>query len=200
MTLTHDGAIRENHVVEFEEGRRIAWRPAEWGRRPPGHLWRWELEPASASRTRVTCTYDWTQLTDQKRFRRARATTADKLRASLDRLAASPKHPDRPPPRGRPRQASVPVLSHLNRAGGGSREGSRVRSILLARPRHSATRPNRPQSDAPIFVKPSSIGIANLRRLADDRVDASRAWLGGRTESWTVRSAHHDVERRPRWT
>ena len=27
MTLTHDGAIRENHVVEFEEGRRIAWRP-----------------------------------------------------------------------------------------------------------------------------------------------------------------------------
>jgi uncharacterized protein YndB with AHSA1/START domain len=24
MTLTHDGAIRENHVVEFEEGRRIA--------------------------------------------------------------------------------------------------------------------------------------------------------------------------------
>ena len=43
MTLTHDGAIRENHVVEFEEGRRIAWRPAESGKRPPGHLWRWEL-------------------------------------------------------------------------------------------------------------------------------------------------------------
>jgi hypothetical protein len=39
MTLTHDGAIRENHVVEFEEGRRIAWRPAESGKRPPGHLW-----------------------------------------------------------------------------------------------------------------------------------------------------------------
>ena len=36
MTLTHDGAIRENHVVEFEEGRRIAWRPAESGNRPPG--------------------------------------------------------------------------------------------------------------------------------------------------------------------
>ena len=45
MTLTRDGAIRENHVVEFEEGRRIAWRPAEPGQRPPGHLWRWELEP-----------------------------------------------------------------------------------------------------------------------------------------------------------
>ena len=43
MTLT-TGAVRENHVVEFEEGSRIAWTPAEPGRRPPGHLWRWELE------------------------------------------------------------------------------------------------------------------------------------------------------------
>ena len=87
MTLTHDGAIRENHVVEFEEGRRIAWRPAEPGKRPPGHLWRWELEPAGASRTLVTCTYDWTQLADEKRLPRARATTADRLQASLDLLA-----------------------------------------------------------------------------------------------------------------
>jgi uncharacterized protein YndB with AHSA1/START domain len=93
MTLTHDGAIRENHVVEFEEGRRIAWRPAESGQRPPGHLWRWELEPTGASRTRVTHTYDWTELTDQKRFRRARAYTADNLLASLDRLAALAEAP-----------------------------------------------------------------------------------------------------------
>jgi cytosine/adenosine deaminase-related metal-dependent hydrolase len=55
---------------------------------PPGHLWRWELEPIGTSRTRVTQTYDWTQLTDKKRLPRARATTSDKLRASLDRLAA----------------------------------------------------------------------------------------------------------------
>jgi len=87
MTLTR-GSIRENHVVEFDEGRRIAWMPAESGQERPGHLWRWELEPVGASRTRVTCTYDWTQLTDQNRFARARATTADRLRASLDRLAA----------------------------------------------------------------------------------------------------------------
>jgi uncharacterized protein YndB with AHSA1/START domain len=86
-TLTK-GSIRENHVVEFEEGRRLAWTPAEAGKRPPGHLWRWELEPIGTSRTRVTHTYDWTQLTDKKRLTRARATTADKLRASLDRLAA----------------------------------------------------------------------------------------------------------------
>lgn len=88
MTLTGDGAVRENHVVEFDEGRRIAWRPAEPGRQPPGHLWRWELEPVDESRTVVTHTYDWSRLTDEKRLIRARATTEAKLQASLDRLAA----------------------------------------------------------------------------------------------------------------
>lgn len=87
MTLTK-GSVRENHVVEFDEGRRIAWRPAEPGQEPPGHLWRWELDPIDSSRTRVTHTYDWTRLTDQKRLSRARATTTDKLQASVDRLAA----------------------------------------------------------------------------------------------------------------
>ena len=87
MTLTR-GAVRENHVVEFEEGRRIAWTPAEPGKVPPGHLWRWELEPVDPFRTRVTHTYDWTRLTDEGRLPRARATTTDRLRASLDRLAA----------------------------------------------------------------------------------------------------------------
>jgi uncharacterized protein YndB with AHSA1/START domain len=87
MTLT-GGQVRENHVVEFDEGLRIAWRPAEPGQEPPGHLWRWELEPIDSSSTRVTHTYDWTQLTDESRISRARATTADKLQDSLDRLAA----------------------------------------------------------------------------------------------------------------
>jgi uncharacterized protein YndB with AHSA1/START domain len=87
MTLT-GGSVRENHVVEFDEGRLIAWRPAEPGQEPPGHLWLWELEPIDSSQTRVTHTYDWTMLTDEKRYPRARATTADKLQASLARLAA----------------------------------------------------------------------------------------------------------------
>src|SRR5947207_210372 len=34
MTTTK-GNVRENHVVEFEEARRIAWRPAEPGQEPP---------------------------------------------------------------------------------------------------------------------------------------------------------------------
>lgn len=86
MTLTL-GADRENHVVEFEERRLIAWRPAEVGAPPVGHLWRWALEPVDDGATVVTHTYDWTGLTDPQRLERARATTADKLQASLDRLA-----------------------------------------------------------------------------------------------------------------
>lgn len=87
MQLT-GGQIRENHIVEFEEGRRIAWRPSEPGKQPPGHLWRWELESVGDGLTRVTHTYDWTDLTDTNRLKRARATTADMLAASLMRLAA----------------------------------------------------------------------------------------------------------------
>lgn len=87
MLLTK-GAVRENHVVEFEEGRLIAWMPAEEGKPPIGQLWRWELEPQGESRTLVRHTYDWTKLEDPQRLPRARATTADKLEASVDRLAA----------------------------------------------------------------------------------------------------------------
>lgn len=87
MTLLN-GNVRENRIVEFQEGALIAWLPSEPGNTPPGHLWRWELAPVEAGKTRVTHTYDWSQLTDEKRLVRARATTADRLQASVDRLAA----------------------------------------------------------------------------------------------------------------
>lgn len=83
------GGIRENTVVEFEEGRLIAWRPNVPGKTQPGHLWRWQLEPIDDRRTRVTHTYDWSELTDHSRFPRARATTVARLAASLEQLAAT---------------------------------------------------------------------------------------------------------------
>lgn len=58
-TKLTNGAVRENHVVEFVEGSKIAWRPAEPRKQPPGHLWRWELNPVNAELTTVTHTYDW---------------------------------------------------------------------------------------------------------------------------------------------
>lgn len=82
------GRVRENHIVEFEEGRLIAWMPAEVGKPPIGQLWRWELEEVEPTRTRVTHMYDWTQLNDESRLERARATTSERLMASVDRLAA----------------------------------------------------------------------------------------------------------------
>jgi uncharacterized protein YndB with AHSA1/START domain len=91
-TLT-SGAVRENHVVEFIEGSKIAWRPAEPKRQPPGHLWRWELSPINATLTSVTHTYDWTALTDSTRLAKARSTTPDMLRESMDRLAMLAQQP-----------------------------------------------------------------------------------------------------------
>jgi uncharacterized protein YndB with AHSA1/START domain len=91
-TLTN-GAVRENHVVEFIEGSQIAWRPAEPGKQPPGHLWRWKLEPINSTLTNVTHTYDWTALTDSKRLERARSTTPEMLRESMDRLAEVARTP-----------------------------------------------------------------------------------------------------------
>jgi uncharacterized protein YndB with AHSA1/START domain len=88
LTSISQGGVRENHVVEFEEGRLITWRPSEQGSPPPGHLWRWELTPVDDAHTRVTHTYDWTQLTDEKRMVRARATGTDALMSSLTGLAA----------------------------------------------------------------------------------------------------------------
>ncbi|HTX96781.1 MAG TPA: SRPBCC family protein [Mycobacterium sp.] len=92
-TLTN-GAVRENHVVEFVEGSKIAWCPAEPRKQPSGHLWRWELSPVNAELTTVTHTYDWTALTDASRVDRARATTRDMLRESMDRLAVLAQSPE----------------------------------------------------------------------------------------------------------
>lgn len=85
VTLTK-GTPRPNRVVAFEEGRVIAWRPAPPGEPEPGHEWRWELEPVEGG-TLVRHIYDWTDLTDAKRFGKARSTTSDNLAASIDRLA-----------------------------------------------------------------------------------------------------------------
>jgi uncharacterized protein YndB with AHSA1/START domain len=86
MTLT-GGSVRENHVVEFSEGRLVAWMPSEVDTPRPGHLWRWQLDPIDDRTTLVTHTYDWTHLVDENRFARARSTTSERLMASLDRLA-----------------------------------------------------------------------------------------------------------------
>ena len=92
FVMTNSGGnVRENAIVDFEEGRRIAWRPNPPGEPAPGHEWRWALAPVDDGHTEVTHTYDWTDLdpgSRPSRLARARATDAAYLQASLDRLAA----------------------------------------------------------------------------------------------------------------
>ena len=85
---TTKGKSKENRIVAFEEGRTIAWLTADAGHEPPGHIWRWDLEPLADGGTLVRHTYDWTGVTDEARWPRHRQTTSADLRASIDRLAA----------------------------------------------------------------------------------------------------------------
>ncbi|WP_300345554.1 SRPBCC family protein [Nesterenkonia sp.] len=85
MELTND-QVRQNHVVEFEQNRLIAWKPSAVGQPQPGHLWRWELEEDDDGHTVVTHTYDWSELDDPQRLKRAQATSEQMLEASIARL------------------------------------------------------------------------------------------------------------------
>jgi hypothetical protein len=66
--------VMENHVVEFEPGKRIAWEPVMRSTemaglparvlRPAHHRWGWQLEPLDAGHTRVTEFFDCSRSPD----------------------------------------------------------------------------------------------------------------------------------------
>jgi uncharacterized protein YndB with AHSA1/START domain len=66
--------VMENHVVEFEQDRRIAWEPVAVTSEshnfdsdtdnPEPRYWGWQLEPLSEERTRVTESFDGSRLSD----------------------------------------------------------------------------------------------------------------------------------------
>src|ERR1700722_15455848 len=88
MTLTRTSGVRDNRVVEFEEGRLIAWMPGDAGQEPAGHLWRGACKPAGGSGPLAPQPCDWPGLPPEApagRLGRARSTTTEMLRASLDR-------------------------------------------------------------------------------------------------------------------
>ena len=71
-----------NEVVEFEEGRQIAWR--HFG----GHVWRYLLEPVDEQHTRVTEQFDTTGSRAPVFLTviGARRSNAKSINATLDRL------------------------------------------------------------------------------------------------------------------
>lgn len=88
ITTLTKGVDRENHIVDFEEGRLIAWKPSEVGGEPFGQKWMWEIAAAGGRSNLVRHTYDWTELRDPQRLPRARSITSENLLASLERLKA----------------------------------------------------------------------------------------------------------------
>jgi hypothetical protein len=77
-----------NKVVEYDEGRSLAW--AHLG----GWRWRWEFEPLDdqdgEARTRVTETFDWTRARSRLYVERAGfpRRNQDGIERTLDRLQA----------------------------------------------------------------------------------------------------------------
>lgn len=71
-----------NTVVEFDEGRRIAWR--HFG----GHTWRWILEPLGMGSTRVTEQFDVSTARAPWLLKLARVPERNRrgMEKSLDRL------------------------------------------------------------------------------------------------------------------
>lgn len=80
----------ENHVVTFEQDRRLAWKTAPKGVEPPGWVWDWQLSPAGNG-TDVTVTYDWSGVTDPGLLEKVPfpLVPVSGLEASLDKLAAA---------------------------------------------------------------------------------------------------------------
>jgi uncharacterized protein YndB with AHSA1/START domain len=78
----------DNHVVEYDENRRVAWRTAPAGTEPKGWQWVWELEPQGDERTLVRHTYDWSQVTDEALLAKGLfpLVQRDQLEDSLRRL------------------------------------------------------------------------------------------------------------------
>jgi hypothetical protein len=80
-----------NEVVEFEEGRRIAWR--HFG----GHVWRYVLVPVDARTTQVTEQFDATTSRAPRFLKLIRATERNQksVDATLARLDAWARSRDR---------------------------------------------------------------------------------------------------------
>lgn len=91
MTGDHMGGDYQvdNHVVAFEENKRIGWQTAPAGTEPPGWEWLWELTPGGSDETTVRLTYDWSKVTDKELLKKVTFPLVPEaaLEDSLVRLA-----------------------------------------------------------------------------------------------------------------
>lgn len=94
MAMSHPalGDYRtDNHVVEFEPGRRITWSPGRAGDPPAGVWWTWEFAPMPGGATVITHIYDWSRVTDPAVLARITfpRVQPEQMQATMDRLVAA---------------------------------------------------------------------------------------------------------------
>lgn len=92
LMLNSNGKVRQNRVVEFDQGHVVAWMPCPVDGEPFGFRWRWQVEQHPEG-TLVIHSYDWTELTRQDLVEEARTVGVADLERSLARLAALVEQP-----------------------------------------------------------------------------------------------------------
>lgn len=80
---------RDNHVSGLVENKIVAWKPAKPGEQPGGWEWVYTLEPQGSEATKVTLTYDWSEVTDAKLKARFPMIEKHALEESLGNLASA---------------------------------------------------------------------------------------------------------------
>lgn len=89
-----------NEVTEFEPGKRFAWRTKLETSSPEidaflgdikagGTTWAYSLEPTGEGRTKVTHTYDWSTLYDERFAAFCPMITADEMTNTISALGAA---------------------------------------------------------------------------------------------------------------
>ncbi|GAA1336227.1 SRPBCC family protein [Arthrobacter roseus] len=81
----------ENHVTGYDENKLLAWKTATAGTQPPGWEWVWELQSEGPDSTKVSITYDWSDVTDKEVLKKVSfpAVSKEELETSLGNLAAA---------------------------------------------------------------------------------------------------------------
>ena len=91
-----------NEVTEFEPGKRFAWRTKLETSSPEieafrgdmtlgGTTWAYSLEPTGDGKTKVTHTYDWSTLYDERFAAYCPFITVDEMAGTISALAAAAK-------------------------------------------------------------------------------------------------------------
>ncbi|MEL4505093.1 SRPBCC family protein [Luteococcus sp. H138] len=78
----------ENHVTGLIENKLLAWKPAREGEEIGGWEWVYELEPEGAQATKVSLTYDWSEVRSSKFKSRFPILPAQVLEDTLAQLAS----------------------------------------------------------------------------------------------------------------